>query len=72
MRNFGFRRKFDIPQNTNDTMALIAWIIQIFGTLLLYLLLTAGYVIGAYFFCQACNPVTLLAYDNTRCRICRN
>ena len=50
MRRFAIKRKFEIPQNTNDTMALIAWVIQIFGTLLLHLLITAGFVIGAYFF----------------------
>lgn len=50
MRQLGFKNKFNIPQNTNDTMALIGWVVQIVGTLLLHLLLTAGFILGAYFF----------------------
>lgn len=50
MRQLGFKKKFNIPQNTNDTMALISWVVQIICTLLLHLLLTASSILGAYFF----------------------
>lgn len=50
MRQFGFKKKFNLPQNTNDTMALFGWVVQIIGTLLLHVLLTAGFILGAYFF----------------------